>query len=363
MQNHHLNRIKNLQQQIKENQIFLVSKPADIFYFSNFEFLLPEEREAFLLVSKNAVALIHASFSNLEKHPDFLYFEGTSPHRLKHAVGDLLEKEKNLTEIVIDPTTLFVNELDEILQSEVLQKREIKVEKDHQNIINELRKIKDEHEIALIKKASQITAKVMSDAISQLKIGQTEKAVTKFIKDQLESLGSLHLAFPTIVAFGENTARPHHQATNKALELNMPVLIDMGAKIDGYCSDMTRTVWFGETENINPEFAKVEQIVKNAYEQGCKQILQQPLQADSIDKAVRSYIQDSGFGEYFVHTTGHGVGIEIHEQPSLNWKNEMKLKEKMIITIEPGIYLAGKFGYRHENTILVENSNYIVLTQ
>lgn len=361
-------RIKKLQNLISDTQILLVSKPADIFYLTEFEFLLPEEREAFFIVSKNHAGLVHASFSNFEKDPDFIYFEGTHPKKLEQALQAIINLEKKSDSIVIDSNTLFVNEYDAILESI----NEIKIIKNQNNLVTELRKTKDQQEIELLKKANHLTAFVMNEIIKELKVGQTENEVTLAIKHKLEKLGVTNLAFPTIVAFGENTARPHHQATDKVLSLNMPVLIDMGAKYNGYCGDMTRTIWFGDQDKKDAEFIKIEKIILEAYEQGVKQIKQlnttQKLQADHIDKMVRSHIQASGFGEYFIHTTGHGVGIEVHEVPSLNWHNSMNILSNMVITIEPGIYLPNRFGFRYENTLLIESKNndqndVIVLTQ
>lgn len=226
--------------------------------------------------------------------------------------------------------------------------------------------VKVDTEIEALAHANHITHNAITFALSQLTAGMTEQDIQLLIEKNMREQGAFELAFPTIVAFGDHSALPHHQPSNRPLRGNDAVLIDCGAKWQHYCADVTRTVWFGNTPD--PEFAKIENVVKNAYQKAvvsCKLSVVStvesqhaaPLQATSLDKTARDLITAAGYGQQFIHTTGHGVGLYIHEQPSLNLHNETVLKPGMVITIEPGIYLEGKFGYRFENSIaLTENS-------
>ena len=136
----------------------------------------------------------------------------------------------------------------------------------------------------------------------------------------------------------------------------MPILIDLGATVNGYHGDMSRTVWFGKKPS--PEFLKVEEVVKAAYQEAVSALKNrqgQQILAKDLDQAARGVITQAGYGKNFIHTTGHGLGLDIHENLSLNWNNEQPILPQMVITIEPGIYLEGKFGYRYENMVVVND--------
>jgi Xaa-Pro dipeptidase len=182
-------------------------------------------------------------------------------------------------------------------------------------------------------------------------VGVTELQLAEECEVLFKKYGSNQLAFPPVIAFGSHTALPHHQPTNTALKKEMAVLLDIGGRVDGYCGDMTRTWWFGDV--VPEEFTKLEKIVLEAYAAGLAAV-HVGCGSDEIDQQARNVIDKAGYGKYFIHTTGHGVGLEIHEQPSVYFKKKVLLPEHAVFTIEPGIYLDGKFGYRYENTILIE---------
>lgn len=380
-------RTQKLQKQISTGQLLLISSSSDIAYLSNFEFLVPEEREAFLAVSKNSVNLIYSSFSPIDDYSYINYMPGTFPNQLAENLVKIAKTER-VDKLLIDKETLFVKELEEI--KKLLP--DLKIEELDPKILAGLRFTKEEKEVESIKQACQITAEVLKSVQSELRAGLPEIEVKKMIDKEFNSRGVEELAFPTIVAFGENSALPHHQPSEKKLEKEMVVLIDLGGKVNGYCADMTRTFWFGEKPSN--KFLEIEGIVREAYqavagvvnanlegsggksggaesggagsggaesggggsggaESGAESGKNLTTTAKNLDNAARTLITNKGYGENFIHTTGHGLGLSIHEQPSLSWKNSTEIKPGMVITIEPGIYLEDEFGYRHENTVLV----------
>lgn len=351
-------RLNRLRSDLKSNQALLISTPNDVLYFSGFNFLVPEEREAFLIVTKKSAFLLHTSFSPYQPQANIMPIKGCSINKLEQQLEQLYQNE-NIVELIIDKTNLHVNEYEAIQKLSFL-----KISGLNRQLIWRLRTIKDQTEIKTLKTATKLTSRAMNDALSGLKVGVTEKQIKNLVETKLRQVGSEKPAFPTIVAFGANSALPHHQPTEKKLISETAILIDCGATVNNYCGDMTRTIWFGNKPD--PEFTKIEQIVKQAYqatlEKLSKRSTNQPILAKNLDQAARQVIADAGYGKNFIHTTGHGLGIDLHECLSLNWKNEQKILPNMVLTIEPGIYLDNKFGYRYENTILVTKSGAEELT-
>lgn len=223
-------------------------------------------------------------------------------------------------------------------------------------IIESLRMIKDNEEIEYIKKACKITDDCFNMIIQYIKPGMTEIQVARKIQDFYRDFAEGE-SFETIVASGENTSKPHAIPTNRKIEKQDIVLIDMGCKVKGYCSDMTRTIFIGEPTE---EQLKIYNLVlKNQ-----KQVLDDIQEGKNIKNLSRRLEND--FAEYgydMIHSLGHGVGLEIHEKPFVNSKNDNSLKENMVITDEPGIYLPGNFGIRIEDTVLVKKQGHQALTE
>jgi len=227
---------------------------------------------------------------------------------------------------------------------------------DFSNEITRLREVKDDDEIERIRKAGEITAVAMKIGMEKLSEGTSnEKQVAGIIDMTMKSMGAEDYAFPSIVAFGENSAYPHHIPTDRVLRNNYIVLFDIGAKYNGYCFDSTRTFVFK-----NSEAKKVYEIVLEAQMEAID-IVRDGIVASEVDVIARRVIEKAGYGKYFIHSTGHGVGIEIHESPAISMNSKQILKENMIITVEPGIYLKGRFGIRIEDTLIVTKGKPIVL--
>ncbi len=346
-------RLKNFQVHLDPQTAVLLSKPADIIYFVDFGFLVPEEREAFLLITKSKATLFHHSFSPTKKNNFCQYVAGINPEQL----GVNLKKQfeaLNIKRLLIDKTNLVVGEW------ESLSTLSVKIEALSKDWLGLQKMSKDQNEVEKMTKAGAISAQAFAKLRRKIKVGQTEQEIAQNLKEILKKLGSEQEAFPTIVAFGENSALPHHQPTDKKLETNQAVLIDFGATNSGYRSDMTRSFWFGP--NPSKEYQEVLKTVKKAYQMGVKTLSLPSITASQIDRAVRNYITKAQYGEYFIHTTGHGLGIEIHEAPSIYLTNHTVLPNNCVITIEPGIYLTGKYGVRYENTLLLQDGQVSSLT-
>lgn len=217
--------------------------------------------------------------------------------------------------------------------------------------LGRLREIKRADEIFSIKKACEIAEKAVAYAFRSLKEGMTEKSLLKILEERMLYLGAEGAAFDTIVAFGKNSAVPHHETGDTALKRGDVVLIDTGCKINGYCSDITRTAFFGEP---SAEFLTAYDAVLEANLKAEREIYE-GISGKDADNIARELLSSRGYGEYFTHSLGHGVGLEIHESPRLSPKSSDTLKAGAVFTVEPGVYIEDKFGIRIEDTCVMEN--------
>jgi Xaa-Pro aminopeptidase len=217
--------------------------------------------------------------------------------------------------------------------------------------VERLRWAKDAEEIALIERAQQITDEAFERVIGKLVDGVTERQVALELDLAVRQLGAERVGFDTIVAFGEQAAEPHHGPNQRALRRGDVIKIDFGCVVDGYHSDMTRTVAFGEPPS---ELREIHEVVRRAQREGIEAI-RPGATGGSADEAARKVIRDAGFGERFGHGLGHGVGLEIHEGPSLRAGSEDRLPPGAVVTAEPGIYLPGVGGVRIEDMVVVED--------
>ncbi len=222
---------------------------------------------------------------------------------------------------------------------------------DASNALKLVRSVKSQTELDNITKACEIAQTALYSVINDLKKGVSEN----FIKDKLESkmleLGAESVSFETIVAFGKNSAVPHHQTGETKLEDNSVVLIDMGCKYKGYCSDITRTFFYGQPSE---KFKDCYDAVLSANLTAIENITEGTTTFEA-DGFARNLLKERGLGEYFTHSLGHGVGLEIHEFPALSPKKKDYLENGMVFTIEPGVYFDGEFGIRIEDTVALDN--------
>lgn len=227
------------------------------------------------------------------------------------------------------------------------------------DFMDEARMVKTRDEISLIKKAAGINDKAFLRTLKKVKAGITEKQLSSELEYQMRKLGADGLAFTTIVAFGANTSKPHAHSGDTKLEEGMPVTIDFGCKVKGYCSDITRTFAFGDP---GEDFKTVYEAVLEANLKGIEAV-RAGIKAGDVDSASREYLRSKGLDKYFTHSTGHGVGVEIHENPYVKAMSDTVLKKNMIITVEPGVYMEGLYGVRVEDLILVENDGCNVISR
>lgn len=228
-----------------------------------------------------------------------------------------------------------------------------------EGVLAALRMQKDEKELSAMRKAAQIAQQGLQSALASFKIGMTERELAGELTIQLLRHGSdTELPFTPIVSGGPNSANPHATPTERPLQAGDLLVIDWGAAYDGYYSDITRTFAIGEVE---PEFAKIARIVKDANQAGREAVHPGAL-AEDVDHAARAVIEKAGYGEFFFHRTGHGLGMEGHEPPYMRAGNQLKLAAGMTFTVEPGIYLPGRGGVRIEDDVAVTESGVVSLT-
>jgi Xaa-Pro aminopeptidase len=222
-----------------------------------------------------------------------------------------------------------------------------------------LRAVKEGEEIATLRKSCRIAAKAFGLVKPHIKTGCTEMSIYRRLEDVMQAMGAKGPSFNLIVGFGPDSAMPHHETSERRLKNNEAVLLDYGCVYGHYCSDITRTFFHGKPTE---EFKKVYATVAASQKAGLAKV-RAGVQARDVDAACRQVISDAGYGQYFTHGTGHGVGLEIHEFPRVNTKFEAVLRAGMAITVEPGIYLHGKFGVRIEDSVLVTRTGCEILTK
>jgi len=224
------------------------------------------------------------------------------------------------------------------------------------NVVENIRLIKDQEEIYLMRESSRLNDKVMEKIIKNICEDQSELDLIRIL-DNIKQELKIKYSFYPIVAFGKNCAEPHHVSNETKLKSGDAILIDIGFIKNNYCSDMTRTVFYKYVSDLNKN---IYEIVLNAQERAIKKI-KPDIKFSEIDSVAREYIKQNNYGKYFTHTTGHSIGLECHESGTVSYKNNNLLKSGMIISIEPGIYLENQTGVRIEDLVLVTQDSYEIL--
>lgn len=225
-------------------------------------------------------------------------------------------------------------------------------------LVERLRLIKSESEIKIIKSAAEIADAAFHHILSFIKPGMKEIEVSNELEFFMRKQGAVSSSFDIIVASGYRSALPHGVASEKKIESGELVTLDFGAYYNGYCSDITRTVAIGE---ISDQLIEIYETVLTAQLKGMKGI-KAGITSKEADAFTRDYIKSAGYGDYFGHSTGHGLGMEVHEGPALSFRSDEILKEGMVVTVEPGIYMEGIGGCRIEDDIVVTTEGNISLT-
>ena len=225
--------------------------------------------------------------------------------------------------------------------------------------LDDLRMVKDVTEIEKIQHAIDIHTQALDETLAWIPPNVTERQWAVEFECRARRLGAEALSFETIVASGPRSAIPHATSTPLPLEPESPVVFDHGVVAEGYCSDETAT-FFTSPPGHDPR--KIYQVVKNAHDAAIAAV-RPGVKASMIDAVARRHIEKSGFGKYFTHSTGHGVGLEVHERPAISPRDQTRLKPGMVFTVEPGIYINGKAGVRIEDMVLVTDNGGRVLTK
>lgn len=268
-----------------------------------------------------------------------------------------LFKKEGVKEVLLEPNETTLNEAQ--IWKNALKEVDIITENNLSKKILELRKIKSEQEIEFINEAQKITDKTFGHILNFIKKGVTEKEIAIEIDFFMRKQGSDGIAFDTIVVSGKNSSMPHGVPTDKAVEKGDFITMDFGAKWQGYCSDMTRTVAIGE---ITEKQRKVYDTVLKA-QKAALDVIKPQVICRQVDKAARDIIENAGFKGCFGHGLGHSLGLYIHENPACNTRDISPLEEGMIMTVEPGIYLENEFGVRIEDMVLITDSSYSNFTK
>jgi Xaa-Pro aminopeptidase len=230
-------------------------------------------------------------------------------------------------------------------------------------VMGDLRQVKDTDELRLLRLAAQAADRTVEAIAAGRLIGRTEAEISRDIRGRLIDEGH-DLADFAIVGSGPNGASPHHDATERMIRAGEPVVLDLGGTLSGYLSDTTRTIWVAGNEGIepDPEFRRVYDLVREAQAQATVAV-RPGVSAETIDSAARRTIADAGYGEFFTHRTGHGIGLEVHEDPYIVAGNANLLQPGMTFSVEPGIYLPGRWGVRLENIVACTGDGVEVLNQ
>lgn len=228
-----------------------------------------------------------------------------------------------------------------------------------EDVMTNIRKVKDDHEVAITRKAVAIAEEAYTALLSEIKPGQTESYLAGLLVFEMRSRGASDASFEAIIAAGANSSLPHYRPSEQQLKADQPLLIDWGARYKGYCSDLTRTLLIG---NVSDRIKEIYKVVLEA-QMAAIDFLRPGVTTQQADSVARNIITKAGYGQAFGHGLGHGIGREIHELPSLRRiGGEDELRPGMIVTVEPGIYLPGEGGVRIEDDVLITHSGHEVLS-
>jgi len=334
---------KKLDDVLKDFDAVLLTSPHNMRYFSGFS-----GGEGAALITKNKKFLFTDSRYVEQAETEAQGFLVTETNAYLKSVCEVLEKE-SIKKVVFEDDNLSAQQYKSLLDN--APKGEFIF---GENRIKELRMVKTNEELDKIRRAEEISCKAFEYILDFIKPGVCEKDIALEIEYFMKKQGAENTSFDTIAISGARTSLPHGVPTDKKIEKGDFVTLDFGCVFCGYCSDMTRTLIVGKA---NEEQKKIYEIVKTAQSIGLDKIREGIMGCDA-DKAARDYIEDTGYGKYFRHSLGHGVGLLIHELPNLSPKSKTLLKENMVVSCEPGIYIPGFGGVRIEDLVCVKKNGY-----
>ncbi len=329
----------------------LISNFFNILYFSGFETLTKDEREGFLFVTKkNAYLFTDARYTYSGSAAELRYLEPNNG--LLNQLSSIYTNEM-ITAVDFEADDLKYNEY-ELINKTLATKRFVPT----QGLGIMLREIKTSEELASIEKACKLTGVVLNEFLPYIKIGLQEREAAVVLERIIKGKG-YGLAFDPIIAVDENSATPHYNTKNGSgsIAKNSVILVDFGISYDNYVSDITRMIFMKEAPN---EAIEAYHVLHEVQKQTVKKVKICDSLKD-IDIFCRDAIQKKGYPNYN-HSTGHGIGLEIHEYPKVSFNSSDKKRENQVFTIEPGIYMNGKWGLRLEDSVVVQNGEARILT-
>jgi len=344
-------RLKRLRDNMEKERLdgVLITKRENYIYLSGFTgtsaYLVITSDKAILVTDFRYAEQAAAQATNYE----IVEYKGSSLDELGNIV-----KNNNISRLGFEETYMtygdYLKYRDRFSGAEMVPLR---------SIVEEMRMVKDPHEIETIKKAVEVADNAFRHILDFIKPGVTETELAAELEYNMKKQGATGPSFETIVASGLRSSMPHGVASKKTVQMGEAITFDFGALYDNYCSDMTRTVFLGTPKD---ELRKIYDIVLKSQLlaiEGAKA----GLMGKDIDAIARNYIAEQGFKDNFGHGLGHGVGLEIHEEPRFSPSGNITIKEGMVITVEPGIYVQGLGGVRIEDIIVIESDGCKILTQ
>ena len=341
-------RIKVIRRELnkKGTNCLVVTKPANVTYATGF---LGDDSWA--IITKGQVYLLTDSRYIEQAQKECVNCRIVQrTDSLAKALSELVQKLKSVQTVTIEKSTSLAD------FAQLKKKVDARL-KSVANVIETVRSSKDDSEIAAIKAAVRVAAQALKKTLHHIKPGVTENELAGMLDFQIRKLGARN-SFETIVAFGPNASRPHHQPSKIKLKQKDTILIDFGVKYKGYCSDITRCFVLGRATTF---YEKVYDVVEQAQAAAIK-VVKAGAKMIQVDAAARQMIEKNDLPVYG-HGTGHGIGLEIHESPFLKVDSTGTLKAGQVITIEPGVYIPGKLGVRVEDDVLVTETGRRILTR
>ncbi len=330
-------RIKELFSKLNKKGYILLNTPQNMKYYVGFT------GEGYVLLSLNEKRI----------YTDGRYFEQTKKEAPDCDLRDIKNLKKDLSEI--EDKIFFEEKHLSFYMYNALSKC---ADLEPSGVDFEvLRSVKSENEISLMKESASVAEKAYLETLNFISAGKTEKEIASYLNYQMALNGAEKNSFDTICVSGKNGSLPHGVPSDKKVREGEFITLDFGAVKNGYCSDMTRTVAVGY---ITEEMEYVFDLVLRAQDDAEK-ALHAGMTGAEADEVARKIISEVGYGQYFVHSLGHGIGIEVHEYPNLSPSNKEPLKVNQIVSVEPGIYIPEKFGVRIENTVVIEEDRAISL--
>ncbi|AFV11854.1 creatinase/prolidase [Thermacetogenium phaeum DSM 12270] len=348
MRDIHGGRLKRLRSLLEEQELeaLLVAKPENTRYLSGFT------GEALLLVTGEVGYLF--SDGRYEEQAR-LEAPGWEFVRFKRSFTEVLRdlcRELGLRELGFEKDYLTYQQWEQLKDGFSGVLRPVA------GLIEGLRLIKDDYEVGLIREAGMITAAAFRYVLGEMYEGQEEQEIAGILELYMRQQGGGPPAFEIIVASGERGALPHGTASGKKVRRGEFITLDFGARFQGYAADLTRTV---AMRSLSTKQREVYELVREAQERALK-VIRAGVTAAAVDAAARSFLEEAGYGGYFNHSLGHGVGLAVHEEPRLAPGQDQELKPGMVVTVEPGIYISGWGGVRIEDTVLVKQNGCEILT-